>query len=219
MDADDRPRPHPPAPLPTRVVVFLDYQNAHGWARQLYCPYGTPLHRCLINPIRLAELIVERRANPGVLTGIRVYRGRTDPERAPEATAASDAQTSAWLQDRRLVAIRRQLNYRRWPDERPREKGIDVRLAVDFVRLAMEKRYDVGVLMSSDSDLAPAIETVYELRAAHVEVAAWTGAPRLRFPGEPQRPWCHYLSENDFELVRDWTDYVNRGGESTDVEE
>jgi len=65
---------------------------------------------------------------------------------------------------------------------------------------------DVAIVFSSDKDILPAIETVVDLRAAHVEVAAWSEAPRLRFEGE-QRPWCHYLSESDFLRVRDRFDY------------
>lgn len=37
------------------------------------------------------------------------------------------------------------------------EKGVDVRLAVDIVSLAFTKRYDVGIVISSDTDLIPAM--------------------------------------------------------------
>jgi uncharacterized LabA/DUF88 family protein len=39
-----------------------------------------------------------------------------------------------------------------------REKGIDVMLAIDLVRLAAEDGYDVATVLSGDSDLAPAID-------------------------------------------------------------
>lgn len=73
----------------------------------------------------------------------------------------------------------------------------------------MEQKYDIGILMSSDSDLVPALETVYDLRAAHVETAAWSGVRQLRLP-EPasNKPFCHFLNEHDFDDVRDWTDYL-----------
>lgn len=51
------------------------------------------------------------------------------------------------------------------------EKGIDVAMAIDLVRMAMRKELDAAVVVSSDTDLVPAIEMVYELRLAHVEVA------------------------------------------------
>ena len=39
-----------------------------------------------------------------------------------------------------------------------REKGVDVMLAIDLVRLAAENGYDVATVLSGDGDLAPAID-------------------------------------------------------------
>jgi hypothetical protein len=51
----------------------------------------------------------------------------------------------------RLVA--RPLRYpAAYPREKPEEKGIDVALAVDFVMMAARDEYDVGILMSTDTD-------------------------------------------------------------------
>lgn len=38
------------------------------------------------------------------------------------------------------------------------EKGVDTAIATDMIRLAWEKAYDVGVLVTSDADLVPAVE-------------------------------------------------------------
>jgi uncharacterized LabA/DUF88 family protein len=38
------------------------------------------------------------------------------------------------------------------------EKGVDVRLAVDIVSMAQEKKYDVAIVLSSDTDLIPAMQ-------------------------------------------------------------
>lgn len=43
-----------------------------------------------------------------------------------------------------------------------REKGVDVRIAIDLICLAQEKMYDVAILLSGDSDLAPAVERVVQ---------------------------------------------------------
>jgi len=48
-----------------------------------------------------------------------------------------------------------------------REKGVDVKIAVDLVSLACDKKLDTAILCSSDSDLQPAIT---ELRKRMVEV-------------------------------------------------
>ncbi len=43
---------------------------------------------------------------------------------------------------------------------RKREKGIDVKLATDMIIGAMDDRYDSAILISSDTDLIPAIDIV-----------------------------------------------------------
>ena len=45
------------------------------------------------------------------------------------------------------------------------EKGIDVRLALDVVRLGADKHYDVGLILSQDQDLTEAVEDVKQLAA------------------------------------------------------
>jgi hypothetical protein len=86
----------------------------------------------------------------------------------------------------------------------PQEKGIDVALAVDMMHLALRHQYDALVLFSSDTDLLPALEAVVNLRLGHVEVACWSGFKPLRFSGT-NRPWCHFLSGQDWlGVVDDW---------------
>jgi len=45
----------------------------------------------------------------------------------------------------------------------PREKGIDVRIALDVVRLALSDSYDVGLILSQDQDLSEAVTEVNNL--------------------------------------------------------
>lgn len=40
------------------------------------------------------------------------------------------------------------------------EKGVDVRIAIDLIEGAYEDRYDEAILITSDGDLAPAVEMV-----------------------------------------------------------
>jgi hypothetical protein len=158
----------------------------------------------------VAERIIAKRRLGGNVTAVRVYRGRPSPDHQADAARAGDRQASHWVRDRRVTVVRRQLRYpKAWPSEPAQEKGIDVALAVDFVRLACEGAYDVGILFSRDTDLIPALEAVRDLDAghAHVEVATWAGASRLRFP-DSQLPWCHYLDADDYEACRDDTDYT-----------
>jgi hypothetical protein len=82
------------------------------------------------------------------------------------------------------------------PGARPREKGIDIALAIDFVTMAIRSEYDVGILMSTDTDLKPALEAVAELtdtQGTRAEVAAWSSpeqhSRRLSIHGVGSRGW------------------------------
>lgn len=191
-----------------RVTVFVDYQNVHGWARRQFWPYGSHPADGHIDPLRLGQHLVARRRRPSVLQEVRAYRGRPSPDRQARAAAANDRQTVGWERSGTVTVIRRPLRYPPdWPDSPAIEKGIDVALAVDLVRMGMAKDYDAAVLVSSDTDLMPAIETVYDLRLAHIEVATWSGAKRLRF-SNTQLPWCHFIDEPTYRTLEDTTDYT-----------
>lgn len=171
---------------PKRCVVFLDYQNVHFTGRQRFLGRDAAAHEGHIRPRRLAELLVSRRDEPSVLTDVRVNRGRPDPRRQPGAAAANDRQAERWEQ-----------------------AGVDVALASDFVAMGVTRKYDVGVLFSRDSDLTPALEQVRRREAARVEVARWNRRSGLRFTDPDLGSlWCHYLTEDDFEQLRDRTDYT-----------
>ena len=51
------------------------------------------------------------------------------------------------------------------------EKGVDVRIATDIVRGALKNEYDTCYVISSDSDLLPAIETAIEASKKLIYVA------------------------------------------------
>ena len=189
--------------MPENIAVLLDFQNVHLTGHQLYSG-GRPPYRCVPDPARLADMIANRRNRPSVAKAVHVYRGRPDPNHQPTPTAANDAQASQWARDQRVQVIRRQLNYRDWPNLPPQEKGIDVQIAVDLIHMAFTKDYDALVLFSSDTDLLPALETVVRLKLGHVEVACWSGFKPLRFSGT-HLPWCHFLNQTDWLAVtEDW---------------
>lgn len=59
------------------------------------------------------------------------------------------------------------------------EKGVDVRIAVDMLTMAVNDLYDTSILVSGDADFADAIEAVKNL-GKHVEVAHVTRTYRLK---------------------------------------
>jgi uncharacterized LabA/DUF88 family protein len=198
-----------------RVIVFIDYQNVFAGARSSFHqpPYAPTDGQD--DPVALGNLLVGRRVRPSRLQQVRIYRGLPDASREPRPYGANDRQTAAWRRSPLVEVLRRPLRYPAdWPATKAKEKGVDVALAIDFVRLAVQGAYDVGVLFSTDTDMVPALEAVMELRTvgAHVEVAAWTchghRRSRLRLP-DTDLPWCHYLTEADYRQVADVIDYAS----------
>lgn len=206
-----------PAPSLERVTVLIDYENVQRTAARRFlnigADQGTSGH---VHPRALAELLVGKRRRPSFLQEVRVYRGQPNPHKQPVSASANNRQASDWEGDG-VTVVRRNLWYSDdWPTVPPIEKGIDVAVAVDAVRLAATRQTDAVIIMSHDKDLLPAVETIIELPQCHVEVAAWSECHRLKLSKEacedrgvsPGSPWCHFLSEVDFNQVRDHTDYT-----------
>ena len=87
---------------------------------------------------------------------------------------------------------------------------MDVRLAIDFVMMAVRNEYDIGVLMSNDTDFRPALEEVARLDGKRVAVAAWrplTAQPRRLWIGR-NTPWCHWIDHAAYLTIQDDTDYA-----------
>jgi len=199
----------------SRVVVFLDYQNVYMGARETFGSRRTPSRFGQVDPLALGQLIVARHPDPTRLHEVRVYRGRPDPQRDPRAYAANMRQSRA--QENRgggvVTVISRPLRYpKEWPRLPAEEKGIDVSLAADLVAMAATERFDVAVVMSTDTDLLPALEAaaIFAGRPyARFELAGWRepGQSHRRLVPKGRRLWCHWPDRDDFEAVRDDTDY------------
>jgi uncharacterized LabA/DUF88 family protein len=195
-----------------RIHVFIDYQNLHLSGTETFAPMGTPPRDTLIHPAAFADRIMARRAEhhrpEGELAEVHVYRGQANPNHQPELAAATEAQAAHWTRDRRVRMHRRALDYPPgWPNSRRpvREKGVDVMLACDFVRHAIEHRADILILVSRDTDLLPAVEMVVDLGDVVVETAMWSGCSRLRMRGRPL--WCTLALGDDFVHSRDRRPY------------
>jgi hypothetical protein len=205
----------------TRVMVFIDHQNAYMRARESFgTSHADPYTLGQIHPHRLGLLLNARgRAVDGAreLVQVRVYRGQPEARRNPAGHAACRRQVGLWAAQAGVVPCLRPLRYLATAWNRngraitweAREKGIDVLLAIDMVVGAIRDDYDVAVLVSEDTDLLPAVEAVFE-RGKEVEAASWRPdkrwTPRLTLPD--RNLWCHWLRSADFDRVRDDTDYT-----------
>ncbi len=84
----------------------------------------------------------------------------------------------------------------------------------DFVTLAVSGQYDVGVLFSTDTDLAPALDAVYELNGRGLpwpHVAGWSGPNishrRIGATGKHRAVPCCWINSQTYQSVQDHTHY------------
>jgi len=196
-------------PVSQRTILFIDDKNIYNGARRAFFdPETDHFTRGGYDPVKLGGLVVERAAAAGFhrhVEEIRIYTGRPDPTRQPKVAAAHDRQARAWMQAGATV-VSRPLRY---IAGRAQQKGVDVALAIDVVTLAIDGAYDVGIIASTDTDLRPPIE--YVLRACpsvRLEVLAWRSErSRQRLSLGKQNVWCHWLDEDDYASIADFSDY------------
>lgn len=195
-----------------RLVLFIDAQNLYKGARRAFFAPEASHSDGQFQPVRIGNLICSRPPPNTIrsLEEVRVYTGRPDSTKEPETYAAHMKQCLAWRRAGATV-VARPLRYPPdWPNSKAQQKGVDVALAIDFVAYAIDGKYDIGVIASTDSDLIPALEFVQRRFAppCRVEVVAWT-SPRSRNRLSIPRSsiWCHWLDRNDYDSVSDLTDY------------
>jgi hypothetical protein len=162
----------PSEPSTKRTAVFVDGQNLFHSAREAF-GYTYPNY----DVAALAESICRPR-DWQPLT-VRFYTGV--PDRADDAFWNHFWAGKLAVMGRQGVAVySRPLRYRnkcvRLPDGTEHaylsgeEKGIDVRLALDVVRMAHQRAFDVALIFSQDQDLS---EVAKEVRAIAKEQDRW----------------------------------------------
>jgi uncharacterized LabA/DUF88 family protein len=146
-------------PALKRAIVFVDGQNLFCAARTAF-GYRFPNY-----DIRaLADAICQ---NQGwQLTDVRFYTGIPDRSRDAFSHHFWTAKLAQMGRDN-ITIFSRPLRYR---NEVGSEKGIDVRLAIDVIRLALRGAFDVALVISQDQDLS---EVAKEIRAIAKEQDRW----------------------------------------------
>ena len=192
------------------VVLFIDYQNTWHAARDVYHDPGDPSPFGQIDPGALGRHILTKSSAARELKQVRIYRGLPSAEKDRVGYAAARAQIATWDKDPVVEPIYRPLRYPDdWPDTKAEEKGIDVQLAVDFVMGAVKGDFEVGIVMSLDTDMKPALETVRDTWAGRIktEVAAWNTPGRHCSKLAVSGAWCHWLQPDEYAQVQDLHDY------------
>ena len=162
----------PQEPAEKRTFVFIDGQNLFYAAKQAF-GYNFPNYE----PVCLAEKICQQ--HNWKLTQIHFYTG------LPQATDSAFwnhfwTKKLAFMGTRGVKTFSRHLRYRNQTVNLPgggtttvlvgEEKGVDVRIALDVVRFAREKAFDVAVIFSQDQDLS---EVAVEVRSIAAGQNRW----------------------------------------------
>ena len=190
-----------------RLGLYIDHQNAYKAAREAFQAESlSPVGQ--FDPIKVAKLIAQQHPSYGgsqlrALEQVSVYSGVPSSNRNPVGNAAALSQFARWKtlannQGVNLHIETRPLDYRTGA---PREKGIDVKLALDILKAAYNKTVDVIVLFSGDPDLLPALEEATALGLA-CESAYWVNG-RRQLPKRPCILWEHALDNADYRQVHD----------------
>ncbi|MCK4625971.1 MAG: NYN domain-containing protein [Phycisphaerae bacterium] len=147
-----------------KAVVFVDGQNLFHAAKGAF-GYHWPNY----DPVCLASRIC--RAKGWTLQQVRFYTGV--PERNDNPFWNQFWSVKLLEISRHAYTFSRRLRYRNQTVRLPngtehtflvgQEKGIDVRIALDVTRFALDRHYDVAVILSQDQDLTEAVEEVKEI--------------------------------------------------------
>lgn len=159
-------------PAAKHGVAFLDGQNLFHAVRESF-GYTFPNY----DVRKLAETVCK--AQGWVLGQTRFYTGVPDPTDDPKWHFFW-AKKLAVMGRQNVHVYSRSLRYRNrvvtLPDKTTHtylageEKGIDVRIALDIIRLAHRRQYDVALIFSQDQDLS---EVAEEIRVIAQEQDRW----------------------------------------------
>lgn len=143
-----------------RAIVFVDGSNWYHKVRKLL--NHSPLSGIVeIKPPVDFDLrgFAKKLIEPDVLIELRYYIGkirRTKGDSKSEAMYANQQRLIGFLQQQDAgIGFGHLIHY---PDGSFHEKGVDVLLAVEMIRCALEKKCDTAYLFSSDTDLVPAVD-------------------------------------------------------------
>ena len=180
--------------MPMRTIVLFDGQNLFRSAKEAWLTvpanpsslYNWPGYdvECLAD--HLASLTPGRN-----LTEIRFYTG-------VYRKSVNASRHHFWRNKLNYLESQGVYVYRGRVSSSRQEKGVDVSLSLDLVKATNERRYEVAIIVSRDSDFGPAVlmakETARSQGRQLVFESAFPvgpGTPRWAKRGVPGTQWVH----------------------------
>ncbi len=144
-----------------RVAVFIDGSNLYFKLKTLVPTKINMLEYRYLELIKSLLHTDEKISYIGYYVGVVRADGKHKNNQKAQALRQAQQKLFASLGKQNIEVVRGYLMDR---DGVFFEKGVDVRLAVDISTLAAEKRYDTAFVVSSDTDLIPAIQKAQQYK-------------------------------------------------------
>jgi len=154
-----------------KAFIFIDGNNFYFKLKELSSKFNGKFSLLDFDYRKFTEWLV----SPNELIEVRYYLGaikRQANNEKSEKLYANQQRLLRKLQKQKIIISLGQLIQH--PDKTYHEKGVDVRIAVEMIRFARQNKYDQAYLLSSDTDLVPAIEEVQ----AFGKIVQYVGIPK-----------------------------------------
>ncbi|MFH0847575.1 MAG: NYN domain-containing protein, partial [Chloroflexota bacterium] len=174
-----------------RTIVFIDGQNLYHGAKEAWRPQpaiGPSRYSWPSYDVQILAMTLTSRISGRLLSQIRFYTGVPD--------ANQDIQWhNFWTNKLRFLKNCGIETYKGRINNSGQEKGVDVSIAIDLVRLTYEQQFEVAIIVSQDWDFGPAIALCKNIASnqqrrlvfeSHFPVGPGTQSHR----GIPGTIWC-----------------------------
>lgn len=141
------------------TIVFFDGQNLYRAAKDAWRPQpavGSSRYSWPSYDVEELAIALTSKTSGRTITQIRFYTGVPRPDQNAQWHYFWKGKLE-YLESRGVEVYRGRIN----PSQQ--EKGVDVKLSIDLIRLTYEKQYEVAIIVSQDRDFDPAIRLAKEI--------------------------------------------------------
>lgn len=156
--------------MANRAFVFIDGNNFYFKLKELSAQLNDDFHLINFDFYSFSRNLV----GANNLIGVNYYIGALKYQRGNPKSEQMYSDQQKLLAKLETQGVHTTLGHIiQHPDKSFHEKGVDVRLAVEMIRFARENKYDIAYVLSSDTDLVPAVEEVraFDKKVYYVGIA------------------------------------------------
>ena len=154
-----------------KVVVYIDGGNTYRKLKELGIPKDGKKfdYSAFVNHLTGERELISKRYYVGIVKN-------HDNSKKSADMVKSQQKFLSGLENEGFAIKRGRIMY---DGKRIREKGVDVKLSVDLVIGAVDNLYDTAIVISSDTDLIPAIQYVRNGKNKQVEYIGFASNPSI----------------------------------------